>query len=283
MPRLGHAPATSPIVSIVSGEPREQVAPLVSQLVRRGVVAELVSAQVLAAREASFAYIRQLDPALLNPPSVATLLTDGEDHATVNSPQSVRACEWAPLAAHALTAAGVPHVGRAWCVNGHDVLRAGHAIGLPLLLRPVVPGPPLAVCDARALADAAVAVETGAHALGLMAEPLDDGAPFGVTVLVVEGRPVEFRFDPGSSLLEVASDAVGQAAVAAAEAVGAAVLDVHVTPAENGVPVVDRLDAAPDLDALGRRGVDAIADAICARMPRNGSGRVGADAPREAA
>ena len=247
-----------PHLTIVSDEVAPRLDGICGALERYGVRSEVLSAAAFAARGcavASLCYLRRLDPGLRNAGYVAQVVSRTRSGAAmINSPDSVRASEWLPLASEAFRKYDVPEPRRTWCVNDHDLRRAARDLPFPLVAEGVVSRKRVFVATSSDMAAAVrrVRAAPGSEARGVVLEQWTEAASATAAVLVVAGRPAGVRLARGCELARPRVRGVEEAATRAVGALGGHIMAAIVTCDTHGNPSVRRVDAAPDLALFGR-------------------------------
>jgi hypothetical protein len=267
-------------VTIASDESGAELDALTRSLERRGLRSEIVAPVALASRaRGRLTYIRRLDPGLRNPAYVAQVVTHLPADGSVNTPGSVRAAEWLPLASAAFREHAVPQPRRIWCLNNHDLQRAARHLGFPVVAEGTVSHQrALAEMKSR-LPDAVRSVQADrcGGERGVFLEHWPQAAAATVAVLVIAGRASGFCFGRGSDLSLVRADRVQETAVRAVEALGGNIMAAILVTDHHGNPSVRRVDAAPNLAYFGRQASELVAAAIAQRLPaRRRAGVAGA-------
>ena len=188
----------------------------------------------------------------------------------INSPDSVRASEWLPLASEAFRKHDVPEPRRTWCLNDHDLRRAARDLPFPVVAEGVVSRKRVFVATPSDMAAAVRSVHTapGSEARGVVLEQWTEAASATAAVLVVAGRPAGVRLARGSELTRLHVRRVEETATRAVGALGGHIMAAIVTCDAHGNSAVRRVDAAPDLTLFGRTSLDGIVGEI-ARMLRD--------------
>jgi hypothetical protein len=260
-----------PDLTIVSEEASRRLDGIRGALDRQGLRSEIVSAAAFAARGCAWlSYLRRLDPGLGNAAYVGQVVSHSRSGtAMINSPDSVRASEWLPLASEAFRKHDVPEPRRTWCLNDHDLRRAMRDLPFPVVAEGVVSRKRVFVATASDMAAAVRSVHNapGSEARGVVLEQWTEGAGATAAVLVVAGRPMGIRLASGSELTRMNMRRVEETATRAVGALGGHVMAAIVTCDAHGRSAVRRVDAAPDLTVFGRASLDGIVGEV-ARMLR---------------
>jgi hypothetical protein len=266
-------PSTSDI-AIVTDESPPALADLVAALEQRGLATQVIAAQLLADHgRAGVAYVRRLDPGLTNVAHVAHAISAAEGPAFINTPRSVRVCEWSPLRHHMLMRAGVPQPLRAWCIDANDLARASETFGLPVIIESVRSRGRLRAADRSAVNTAAMAVEQGRARYGVLVEQPIDGLSAPIRVLIADGRAIGFSCSDGDDLGDRDATTIEAAAAHAVAALGGRIMAASVASDGQGNSVVTSVDAAPHIAHFGASAMDAVADVIAAHVRRSHAAR----------
>jgi hypothetical protein len=256
-------------VTFASDESDAELHALSRSLARRGLRSEIVVPAALASRpRGRVTYIRRLDPGLRNAAYVAEIVSHLPPGGSVNTPGSVRAAEWLPLASAAFREHDVPQPRRIWCLNNHDLQRASRHLGFPVVAEGIVSHRRALAAMKSQLPDAvrSVAVGRGESDRGVFLEQWLEVTAATVAVLVIAGRASGMCLARGSELSADRAGRVQETAVRAVEALGGTIMAAIVVTDRDGNPYVRRVDAAPRLAYFGRDASDLVAAAIARRL-----------------
>ena len=256
-------PRRSRSVTIVTDEPAGSLAPVSAALEARGI--ESVVVPVWIGTQVGATYIRAIDRQLNNASAFARIASvAAHPNLVVNTPGSVRVAEWLPLAT-VFRDRGVPQPARLWCFAHDDIAAAAEQFGPDVVIEGTVSHTRVRASSPDAVRAAFDAVVDGHEARGALVESPIRGATAEVSILVVDGERMPL---PGQADRLLPTATRRRAALVAAQAVsalGAAVMAVDIAVNQRGEAHVIRVDAAPRVDRLGERAIEAVVHAISRR------------------
>ena len=240
------------------------LAPVSAALEERGI--ESVVVPVWIGTQVGATYIRAIDRQFNNASAFARIAAlAAYPNLVVNTPGSVRVAEWLPLATHVLRDREVPQPARLWCFDHDDIAAAAEQLGPDVVIEGTVSRTRVRASSPDAVRAAFDAVVDGHEARGALVESPIRGATAEVSILVVDGERMPL---PGQADRLLPTATRRRAALVAAQAVsalGAAVMAVDVAVNQRGEAHVIRVDAAPRVDRLGERAIEAVVHAISRR------------------